>query len=197
VIVVDTLSPYLDMQTIRNFKSSHAYEVEYKRDRSITFTFDDILLVDSFTNEPGSNGYISFDIDQQKQVPLETVISNQAAIYFDFNKPIFTNMTIHRVGEDFYEKKTVSTTVSNLEKLQIIIYPNPLAEYAVLSFNKKISKKARLNVYDYLGNLVQQYPIPSQSQSIKIARNGFPAGTYFFQAIASEEILGSGKVIIQ
>ena len=185
------------MQTIRNFKSSHAYEVEYKRDRSITFTFDDILLVDSFTNEPGSNGYISFDIDQQKQVPLETVISNQAAIYFDFNKPIFTNTTIHRVGEDFYEKKTVSTTVSNLEKLQIIIYPNPLAEYAVLSFNKKISKKARLNVYDYLGNLVQQYPIPSQSQSIKIARNGLPAGTYFFQAIASEEILGSGKVIIQ
>jgi hypothetical protein len=57
-----------------------------------------ILLVDSFTNEPLSHGFLRYHIAQKKDVPLGTKILNRAGIYFDFNPPVMTNYTEHEVG---------------------------------------------------------------------------------------------------
>jgi len=196
VIVVDTLSPSLDMNTIRNIESSHDYTVAYQPDRSIIFTFDDILLVDSFTNEPSSNGYISFEIDQQKAVPLETLITNQAAIYFDFNKPIFTNRTQHRIGEDFYEKVEAVTSIKNIPSPTLSVSPNPLKSYTIIYFKEKIEEEGNLLLYNYVGNLVQQHKLSPQSQSVKVSRENLPSGIYFVKLVAGNQLLGSSKIIV-
>jgi len=59
----------------------------------VEFSFKNILLPDSTTNEPLSHGFVSYKINQKEGLPENTTIENTAYIYFDFNPPIVTNTT--------------------------------------------------------------------------------------------------------
>ncbi len=97
VVVRDTLNPSLDLTAMRPGASSHPYEYEVYGDGILQFTFRDIMLPDSNVNEPGSHGFISFEIPLKDGVAPLTVVENRAGIYFDFNDPIITNTTFHTV----------------------------------------------------------------------------------------------------
>lgn len=101
VVIRDTISEHLDMASILPGASSHSYDLDVINGNELKFTFNNILLVDSFTNEPASHGYVKFKISQQDSLPLGTLIYNDAAIYFDYNEPIITNRTYHEIGEDY------------------------------------------------------------------------------------------------
>jgi len=55
--------------------------------------------------------------------PLETDILNNAAIYFDFNEPVITNTTQHRVGINFV---TVGAWSPVRPSFGVTIAPHPL-----------------------------------------------------------------------
>ena len=48
-----------------------------------------------------THGFIEFKIDQHKDLSDGTVIENQVAIFFDFNKPIITNQVFNTIGFPF------------------------------------------------------------------------------------------------
>lgn len=93
IVLRDQLSEDLDWATFRPGSSSHAYEATLHDDGLLEFHFRDILLPDSTTNEPGSHGFVQFEISALPGLSEETVIENTAGIYFDFNPPIITNTT--------------------------------------------------------------------------------------------------------
>ncbi|WP_317173869.1 DUF7619 domain-containing protein [Pontibacter aquaedesilientis] len=99
VVVVDTLSEHLDLSTLQVGSSSHKarFEVSGKGRPVLTWTFDNIMLPYSTTNEPGSHGYIQFSIKPKADLPEKTAVENFADIFFDFNSPIRTNITINRI----------------------------------------------------------------------------------------------------
>ena len=66
--------------------------------RVLEFTFNNILLPDSTTNERESHGFVFFDLDAPKNLPPGTRIENTAAIYFDYNKPIITNTVLNTIA---------------------------------------------------------------------------------------------------
>jgi photosystem II stability/assembly factor-like uncharacterized protein len=90
VIVVDTLSQNLDIFSLKNIVASHPFTVSNKKN-ILTFIFSNIFLPDSFVNERASHGFIRFKVSPKKGIKHGENIANTAAIYFDFNKPIFTN----------------------------------------------------------------------------------------------------------
>jgi uncharacterized repeat protein (TIGR01451 family) len=90
VVVVDTLPSNVDVFTMKTVSASHPYTVSLNKN-IVTFTFDNILLVDSIKNEKLSHGFIRFKIGTKAGLKVGDNISNKAAIYFDFNKPIITN----------------------------------------------------------------------------------------------------------
>jgi uncharacterized repeat protein (TIGR01451 family) len=100
VIIEDELSEYLDLSTLRTGASSHpcSWKIGGEGKAKLTWTFNNILLPDSTTNEPGSHGFVQFSIAQMKDNALGTTITNKAQIYFDYNSPIVTNMVIQTVG---------------------------------------------------------------------------------------------------
>jgi hypothetical protein len=55
------------------------------------FKFENILLVDSNTNEPLSHGFVRYRIQPKTNFSAGDSITNFAAIYFDFNEPVITN----------------------------------------------------------------------------------------------------------
>ncbi len=101
IVVLDTLSEFLDIETIRLGMVSHDYKLLIDGDadtRILRFEFDNINLPDSNTNEPASHGFIKFKIKQKANNAIGTIIKNRAAIYFDFNSPIITNTISNKVA---------------------------------------------------------------------------------------------------
>jgi uncharacterized repeat protein (TIGR01451 family) len=101
VVVSDTLDEHLDIASLQIGAASHPFtwKVSGQGQPVITWTFSNINLPDSNSNEPGSHGYLRFRIGQKAGNTLGTVITNQAAITFDYNSPILTNLTSHTIGE--------------------------------------------------------------------------------------------------
>lgn len=103
VVILDTLPAALNPASVLPGASSHAYDFELLGNGVVKFTFPDIMLPDSNANEAASHGFVNFTVSQFVDNADGTVISNQAAIYFDFNEPIFTNFYTHTVAEDFVQ----------------------------------------------------------------------------------------------
>ncbi|MGV3540155.1 MAG: DUF7619 domain-containing protein [Rufibacter sp.] len=99
VVVVDTLSAELDMSTFAVGAVSHPYKlaVSGKERPVLTFTFDNIMLPDSGTNQAGSNGAIQFSIKPKAGLAEKHLIENFADIFFDYNEPVRTNTTQNRI----------------------------------------------------------------------------------------------------
>ncbi|HMC96785.1 MAG TPA: SprB repeat-containing protein, partial [Flavobacteriales bacterium] len=90
VVVTDTLAEELDMGSFEQGLASHPFSVAFRSGRVVEWTFPNILLPDSGTNEAASHGLVNFRIHPMLPLLPGTVISNAADIYFDFNDPVRT-----------------------------------------------------------------------------------------------------------
>jgi uncharacterized repeat protein (TIGR01451 family) len=115
VIIRDTLSENLDIFSVQSGVSSHNYTFRMYGPRVLEWTFNNILLPDSTTNEPASNGFIKFKVRQVLNLPIGTLIDNSAAIYFDFNPPIITNTYTNTINDlhliSLNAEDTITTSV--------------------------------------------------------------------------------------
>jgi len=150
VVVRDTLPAALDLTSIRLGPASHPYQFEIAGENILIFRFNDIKLVDSFTNEPGSNGFLSFKIEQLQDNAIGTLIKNSAAIYFDFNPPVITNETSHEVGYVVGVvtlAKEPGKTAADIP----VIYPNPAHPSAMLQLKGEGIENAVWRLFDGAG----------------------------------------------
>lgn len=90
IVIRDTLSNYINPSTFEYLASSHQ-TYSHAIGNAVVFTFANINLVDSLTDEPHSKGWVQFRVKTKSLLPLPCSIKNTAAIYFDFNPPIYTN----------------------------------------------------------------------------------------------------------
>lgn len=190
VVVRDTLTAALDSRLIRFGASSHPYEVEKTTDNVLIFRFKNIRLVDSFTNEPLSHGYLTFHIAQQPNLPYGTQIHNSAAIYFDFNPPVITNTVEHEVG------KVVGVSLSKEPGQdaapQVTVSPNPVAAATVLQLRGEGIENAPWRMFDTTGQLCAEgfldgtqlrLPQPSKSSGLLWLELRAASGQTFFVKI--------------
>lgn len=147
VNVVDTISPYLNISTLRVEAASHLHEVII-RGREVTFRFNQINLPDSNANEPMSHGYIKYSIQPSAGFVQNTVVQNRADIYFDFNSPILTNTTIN-TADNFVGMAKVSEG-----NISFRVYPNPVSDG---NWQIEVDREAigsEMKIYDAQGRTV-------------------------------------------
>ena len=199
VVIVDTIDQALDILTLTAGASSHNYTMKISgaNEQIVTFTFNNILLVDSFTNEPLSNGFIQFTIDQKPNNSIGTVINNKAAIYFDFNPPIITNTTLHTVGENFIQVIITDTrTVGRKEHIALKVIPNPFqTDATILVEGLESTTPVQLQVFNLMGQQVMH--LQETDNSFSIDRGTLKSGMYVFRVIAEEKTQATGKFIIR
>jgi len=155
VVVKDTLEPNLDWTTFEMVKASHYYTLNISNRRNITWTFNGIYLPDSTTNEPYSHGFITFKIKPATGLNANSTISNRAAIYFDYNLPIFTNIMTTQVIQPRI------TSVTQKEIKAIKLFPTPTNGVVQLDFDAMKYQNITMKVVDMLGNEMYQEPIRS------------------------------------
>ncbi len=194
VVLRDEISEDLDLTTIRAGASSHPYEFEIIN-RLVKITFNDILLVDSLTNEPESHGFVKFKISQMPDLANGTVIENNVGIYFDYNAPIITNTTYHTIGENFVTVDILDNVYSPLGQQPVAkIYPNPFVDAVNFELDDSY-REIDFNLYDVSGRkLIQKHYDNSHFQ---FQKGDLGAGIYFYKIESEGKFLASGKIILK
>ena len=164
VYVIDTLDTNLNPESLEMGAASHNYELSMQTVKSgktfLRWQFNNIMLPDSNTNEPKSNGFIQYRISPKANLPLGTKVRNHAEIYFDFNPPIITNQTLTTYDNRIFKDSTLNSrvqilfttqTAMTLDQLGVKLYPNPVTQNQLTA---SFSNPGKLVLYDAQGKVV-------------------------------------------
>ena len=194
VVIVDTLSQFLDLSTIRPGTGSHHFRFEMTEEGVVSFTFDNILLPDSTTNEAESHGFVKFRISQKPANEIGTRIENTAYIYFDYNSAVQTNTVFHTIGEPWVQ--VVSGSVKVFEPgVQVAVSPNPFFEQATVELTGWNGTGGIISLFDMNGQAVLEKEFIGKK--IILERKDIPVGIYFFKIENKGELIGTGKVVVK
>lgn len=183
VIVRDTLDANLLPETIRELDSKHNMEVSLENGNILVFTFNNINLPDSSVSMEKSIGFINFKIDRVTGLPLGTQISNQAAIYFDYNAPIYTNTPVSVI--DRY------TSVVELEhnNFDVQVQPNPFERDLLVRYELDNNSDVQVKLYNQLGQCVYHKAYTQQTrgqQQVFLQTATLTSGLYILQVETKE-----------
>ena len=176
VVIRDTLSTDFDIFSVQSGVSSHPYTFRMYGPRVLEWTFNNIMLPDSNVNEPLSNGFVMFEVNQQPNLAEGTVLENSAGIYFDFNAPIITNTSQHTINR--FLRSAVITTVENVNEdtnLNIQLYPNPTT--GILQLQRTTTERIQVQIIDQLGRILIEQETSHQSATVNMS--ALSTGLYF------------------
>jgi len=195
IVIKDTLSTYLDITTIKPGASSHPYLLDIFGSDILQWTFDNIMLPDSGKDEPGSNGFVKFKIQQKPGNAIGTVIENNAGIIFDFNLPVITNKVFNTIGNI----DSITTGVNfqySMPNFQLKVYPNPFNKTTTFEI-KGMDKNVPLNfeLYNIVGKLVKEIS-HIKGNKFLISRKNLPDGIYIYKIHSGDGMIGAGKLVV-
>jgi uncharacterized repeat protein (TIGR01451 family) len=175
VVVADTISPYLDLGTIRVIAATHSYHMAIAGN-VVLFSFNNIMLPDSNSNESASHGSIKFSILQHAGNSPGTIIHNTAGIYFDVNLPIITNQT----------ENTIATplNVSKLSNSSIKVYPNPTSSSITIQ-SSTVNALQKVMLYSMEGKLIKSIA-GSQSSVVNLDLSDLSSGIYYLDCLTEK-----------
>ncbi|MBX7243374.1 MAG: T9SS type A sorting domain-containing protein [Bacteroidia bacterium] len=195
ILITDTLSPDFDLSSFRIIGLSHSTFTELNpQNRVVSFRMNNINLPDSTHNEPESHGYISFAIKAKADIPDSAMITNQAAIYFDFNPPVITNITTNYLVDSLDSGIISHQEASSPKDLPIKVYPNPANEILFIETTPAF-KSGIFKLYTQTGQLLLEKEMsPNAVEKINIEQ--LPGSIYFYQLIENQNQILYGKVVI-
>jgi|GEM_PF-975236 len=165
IVVVDSLNDNLDINSVHVVSYSDTVWTEIAENNTVKFHFDLINLPDSTSNEAASHGYVTFEVDPiSDNLPHNTVISNEAEIYFDYNPAIVTNSCLNTIFVGDLDQFDCNSGNLVLEELanenEITVFPNPIGETLTIQFDQLGDYSVHL--VDLTGRFIFQTEIQSQ-----------------------------------
>ena len=191
VVILDSLSAYVDASSVQPGASSHHYDFAVLNGNVLRFQFDNILLPDSNINEAASHGFVKYRVAQKTDNPDGSIIENRAAIFFDFNDPVMTNTTFHTIGDQFILVKTDDMYNNGM---RLNAYPNPARGTVTFEFPAQM-RNASFELTGSLGNLVHLEKFTGTRYLFE--RGLLPAGVYFYKINGENGVLFTGKIILR
>lgn len=86
-----------DISTFQPLYSSASMVACLHDDGMVDFIFNDIYLPDSTSDEEGSHGFVVYQVEAREDLTPNTVLTNQASIFFEQNPAIITNEVYHTI----------------------------------------------------------------------------------------------------
>jgi hypothetical protein len=177
---------------------SHDMEIEYNylvNPRLISFTFNNIHLPDSATNEPESHGFVRYRIKPVSTLVVGDSILNRADIYFDLNPPVGTNTAVTEIADP------TSLTEFTTDADKLIVFPNPFNESVSVKFFLQQSAEVVVDIFNLYGQRIKSLPVEKRhagDNQINISLNDVADGIYFVQVTKNgsrhiEKIIKMGR----
>ena len=191
VVIRDTISAFLDPSTIQMGPSSHQFSYEIVGNGILKILFEEINL------PPGSGadaeGFITYRISQKPGNESGTLIKSSAAIYFNFEAPMYLEPNCHLVWEDLVERIVfVKQPIPTLESIEA--FPNPFDEFTTIIIEGDLTiNNGQLSVFNTAGQLLKI--VKFRGKKIELERNDFPAGALFFHIQNGKQLLATGQLV--
>lgn len=182
--VENTLDAFMDWSTFQPIAASHNYHTVISNGNEVDFVFNGIHLADSTTDEPGSHGWIFYRIKPKSTFVIGDIISNTAAIYFDYNLPIITNTATTQIDA------TLSVNEIAANQSLFTVYPNPTKNKITVS----VEAEAPYNIVSVNGQVVTQGQLQKGENTLHTYN--LANGLYFLQ-VGTNEGVSSKKIIKQ
>ncbi|MBK9402341.1 MAG: T9SS type A sorting domain-containing protein [Bacteroidetes bacterium] len=165
----------LNLSTFEFTNASHPVNLNWiNYQRNMEFKFENILLVDSNTNEPLSHGFVRYRIQPKTTLTAGDSITNFAAIYFDFNEPVITNTAKTSI--------ILPTGIASASPAQgkLHVFPNPAENTINISGIQLENGKAQLRLTDIYGKLILEKTVTTSTSTLET--NQLANGVYLIQS---------------
>lgn len=93
LIIVDTLSPNLNMESFELGAASHSFDFAILDDHVICWIFHDINLVAPNKNGERNSGFIKYHIDNISEIPGLGAISNHSSLHFNYSNDLMPDFS--------------------------------------------------------------------------------------------------------
>lgn len=187
IVVVDTLSTNLDPTTLKVISSSNAINTVIEGGHIVKFIFDNINLPDTGTSKTTSIGVFTYTIKPISNLKPGSKIINRAGIYFDANRPVFTNKTINTISAP-----TGIQTIS--APFNMACFPNPFTTSTSVVFNTEGNHY--LELYDVTGRNIES--IQCTGRQYELQRGNLASGIYFLKSFnAAGSYVAVNKLVVQ
>lgn len=167
--VTDTISPLMQRYNFELVSSSHPCTFQIEANGMIGFSFSDIFLPDSATNEPASHGCVSYSYRIRNDLEVHDTIKNTALVFYDFNEAIVTNTTLSIIDD--------VTGVHPLHDIQALIYPNPAGNNLFINSGSEMFSHYR--IINITGTTLQEGRISQSENAVVIS--SLKSGIYLIQ----------------
>ena len=171
VIVRDTLPSYVDVASVESGASSFPYTFRVYGQGILEWTFNNINLPDSTTNEVASHGFVKFNIRQNANNLQGTVIKNSANIIFDYNNPVLTDTTVLNIPQ-----ATTGVESNHINNKNVVVYPNPTNNLVIV---KSQTELCLVTIYNVVGAVVYTQKVNANELQIDLSKQA--SGIYFLQ----------------
>jgi uncharacterized repeat protein (TIGR01451 family) len=193
VVLLDTLSPALDLNTLVMGASSHHYTYAIYNGNVLQISFNNVAIPDSNVNADASNGFVSFHVLPKENVTNGTLVTNTAQIYFDYNAAVRTNQVYHTIDSLVYKITAIKTNKNFLSDIKI--YPNPFLSTTTIELkSEKLLTDISMKIIDITGKVIQDRKVNSR---FILDGNELQNGMYILQFESENEIIATAKLVKQ
>jgi uncharacterized repeat protein (TIGR01451 family) len=182
VVVLDTISPFLNLATFQILSASHPFVLNVLNNNIFQIDFENINLPDSATNPNASRGFVSFLLTMKNISTLSTKILNRARVQFDQNTGAVTN--------------TVSTEFYNFVATNDLILPengwfspNPTSGGLQIDLPEMVGEGSfDVRISDFLGQKIFCKTMDSRKDFLEI--NDVSSGLFLLEIWKNERRIG-------
>lgn len=199
ITILDTLNAQqLDFNTLQPGLASHPYSLQILNGSVLQFTFNNILLPDSTTNQTQSQGFIQYSIRPKQDIAEGAQLSNQAYIYFDYNQPIATQPVFHTIcrnANTLCMPTTVNTGTIPFQTANTgIVNCYVAANNLYLVQLKEVKQPLQFDLYNIWGQRVHTAIVNPGTTEVPLA--SLNSGMYLYRITSGRgQLLIAGKVI--
>lgn len=183
VRITDTLQQNFDPATFHFLSSSHPCTWKVRGPGELEFFFNNIELPPITTDEPGSHGFVKYEVRPRQNLPNGTPLRNTAHIFFDFNAPVTTNTTETLAG-------LVHTTEDLGQKHWLQLSPNPASQLVRVETGEQTGE---LILQDAVGRVVRHQSVANSTTEFSV--RGLLPGIYSVVFVGEKTMLYSSLVV--
>lgn len=115
---------------------------------------------------------------------------------FKDENPVKNQLNNYRLDLGGYgNTETVGIEIIDFDVKSYQIRPNPIRSTSQLMFSNEKNKEAIIYIFDVKGNRLT--PLITKTNIADIEANNYPSGLYFFNIIIENQLITSGKFIVQ
>lgn len=207
VVIRDTLSDLLDLNSLEMGAASHPYDFTLYQNGVLKITFDSIHLLagggtGGAVNNPSQKGYVTFRLSQKPNNAIGSIISNRAAVYFDYRTPEVSSEVRHTVGcQELFDSNCLLTNTTNyFENLRVNInvFPNPMTEWTMVhieGWKGSSDTEFEFILTDLFGRELRRETF--SGDQVQITRQNLPKASYFYELRGDGLPIGKGKLFVQ